>query len=141
MNRRTPGLAGLLGAALLSIGPAGCGRASAGPLSLTVVRDIPIDRATRRFDYASLDARRGLLFVADLAGGRVLVFDVRGERLVKAIGAVQGAHGVLSAPEKGRVYASATGVDQLVAIDEASLAIVARTPAGHYPDGIAFAPH
>ena len=125
---------------LLSIGSAGCARAGAAPLPLTAVRDIPIDRATRRFDYASLDAGRGLLFVADLAGGRVLVFDVRGDRFVKAIGAVQGAHGVLVVPERGRVYASATGVDQLVAIDEASLAIVARTPGGHYPDGIAFAP-
>ncbi len=129
-----------IAAALLSALAAGCGPASAGPLPLFVVRDIPIDRATRRFDYASLDAARGLLFVADLAGGRVLVFDVRRGRIVKAIDPVQSAHGVLAVPEMGRVYASATGVDQLVAIDEASLAIVARTPAGRYPDGIAFAP-
>jgi DNA-binding beta-propeller fold protein YncE len=134
-----PRLACLI-AALLSALASGCGPASAGPPPLAVVRDIPIDRATRRFDYASLDASRGLLFVADLAGGRVLVIDVRRGRLVKAIGAVQGAHGVLAVPEKGRVYASATAVDQLVVIDESSLSIVARIVAGHYPDGIALAP-
>ena len=135
-----PRLAALLSAALLSALAAGCERASATPLPLAFVRDIPIAQTTRRFDYASLDPRIGLLFVADLAGGRVLVFDVRRDRFVKAIGPVQGAHGVLAVPELGRVYASATGVDQVVAIDEATLAIIARTSGGHYPDGIAFAP-
>ena len=140
MNGRSAWLAGFLGAAVLSIVAARCERASARPLPLTVVRDIPIAQMTRRFDYASLDPRTGLLLVADLAGGRVLVFDARRDRLVKAIAGVQGAHGVLAVPQLGRVYASATGVDQVVAIDEATLAIVARTAGGHYPDGIAFAP-
>lgn len=128
--------------ALLGAGLAGCGRASAQtpPLPLKAVKDVPIGASTRRFDYASVDPKAGLLFVADLAGSRVLVFDVRQLRLVKAIGGVQSVHGVLAVPELGRVYASATGVDQLVAIDEASLKIVARTPAGHYPDGIAWEP-
>lgn len=119
----------------------GClGRAHSQALPLKHVLDIPVDKATRRFDYASLDARRGLLFVADLAGGRVLVFDVRTNRLLKAIDQVQGVHGVLAVPELGRVYASATGVDEVVAIDEATLKITARTGGGHYPDGIAWDP-
>ena len=118
------------------------GRASAqaAPLPLKAVSDVPIGAPTRRFDYASLDPRTGLLFVADLAGSRVLVFDARQSKFVKAIDGVQSVHGVLAVPELGRVFASATGVDQLVAIDEASLKIVARTPAGHYPDGIAWEP-
>jgi DNA-binding beta-propeller fold protein YncE len=78
--------------------------------------------------------------VADLAGSRVLVFDVRQNRLAGTIPGVQSVHGVLAVPELGRVYASATGVDQLVAIDETSLKIAARIPAGHYPDGIAWEP-
>ena len=127
-------------AALFGGGLAASDRASAqaAPLPLKSVKDVPIGAPTRRFDYASLDPRTGLLFVADLAGSRVLAFDVRRDRLVKAIEGVQSVHGVLAVPELGRVYASATGVDQLVAIDEASLRIVARTPAGHYPDGIAW---
>jgi YVTN family beta-propeller protein len=126
--------------ALLSLALAGCSAASAEPLPLQPVKDIPIGAPTRRFDYASLDPKTGLLFVADLAGGRVLAFDVRKDRLVRAIEGVKSVHGVLAVPELGRVYASATGVDELVAIDEATLRIVGRTPAGHYPDGIAWAP-
>jgi hypothetical protein len=110
------------------------------PLPLKAVKDVPIGAPTRRFDYASLDPRTGLLFVADLAGSRVLAFDVRELRLVGVIAGVQSVHGVLAVPELGRVYASATGVDQLVAIDEASLKIVSHAPAGHYPDGIAWDP-
>jgi DNA-binding beta-propeller fold protein YncE len=109
-------------------------------LPLKAVKDVPIGPTTRRFDYASLDPSTGLLFVADLAGSRVLVFDARQLRLVGAIAGVQSVHGVLAVPELGRVYASATGVDQLVAIDESTLKIVARTPAGHSPDGIAWEP-
>jgi YVTN family beta-propeller protein len=129
-------------AALFAASLAGSGRASAQapPLPLKAVKDVPIGAPTRRFDYASLDPRTGLLFVADLAGSRVLVFDARQPKFVKAIDRVQSVHGVLAVPELGRVYASATGVDQLVAIDETSLKVVARTSAGHYPDGIAWEP-
>jgi YVTN family beta-propeller protein len=136
----TPPLRSLAILALAGLAVAGCDRAVAQPLPLKLVTDIPIDRASRRFDYASVDSKTSLLFVADLAGGRVLVFDIRANRLLKAIVPVQGAHGVTVVPELGRVYASATGVDQVVAIDEATLQITARSPSGHYPDGIAWAP-
>ncbi|MGH7747855.1 MAG: hypothetical protein ACREQ5_24310, partial [Candidatus Dormibacteria bacterium] len=96
--------------------------------------------ATTRFDYASLDPRTGLLFVADLAHGRVDVFDVRRDRFVRAIPDVASVHGVLAVAELGRVYASATGAHQTVAIEERSLRIVARIPSGRYPDGIAWDP-
>jgi DNA-binding beta-propeller fold protein YncE len=138
MTRTSRASASLIAAALVLT--SACDRAAAQPLPLRLVTDIPIDRASRRFDYASVDPRTGLLFVADLAGGRVLVFDIRGNRLLKAIVPVQGAHGVTVVPELGRVYASATGVDEVVAIDEATLQITARSPSGHYPDGIAWAP-
>lgn len=110
------------------------------PLPLKLVRDIPVDQPTTRFDYATVDPKAGLLFVADLAGSRVLVFDTHAERLVKTINDIQSVHGTLAIPDLGRTYASATGVDQVVAIDEATLRITARTPGGHYPDGIAWDP-
>jgi DNA-binding beta-propeller fold protein YncE len=50
-------------------------------------------------------------------------------------------HGVLAVPSLGRAYASATGTDEVVAIDERTLRIVARIPGGDYPDGLAFDPH
>jgi DNA-binding beta-propeller fold protein YncE len=38
------------------------------------------------------------------------------------------------------VYASATGTNEVVAIDEKSLTIIARMPGGTYPDGMAYSP-
>ena len=118
----------------------GAAPAAPPPAPLAHAKDVPLGPPTRRFDYASLDPAAGLLFFADLAGGRVMVFDVRAGRLVKAIPGVASVHGVLAVPELGRVYASATGAHELVAIDEKTLAIVARSPAGNYPDGVAWDP-
>ncbi len=49
-----------------------------------------------------------------------------------------GAHGVLAVPALGRVYASATDARQLLTIDERTNKVLARAPAGDYPDGIAY---
>ncbi|WP_369334503.1 YncE family protein, partial [Stenotrophomonas maltophilia] len=38
------------------------------------------------------------------------------------------------------MYASATGTDEVVAIDARTRKIVARIPGGRYPDGMAYAP-
>jgi DNA-binding beta-propeller fold protein YncE len=38
------------------------------------------------------------------------------------------------------VFASATGTNEVVAIDEKTLKVVARMPGGVYPDGVAYAP-
>jgi len=48
-------------------------------------------------------------------------------------------HGVLAVPELHRVYASATGTNELAVVDDQTLQIVARVPAGDYPDGVAYA--
>jgi YVTN family beta-propeller protein len=42
-------------------------------------------------------------------------------------------------PELHRVYASATGSNELAVIDDRTLQIIARVPAGDYPDGVAYA--
>jgi len=41
-----------------------------------------------RFDYASLDAQRGLLFVAHLGASEVLEVDVHSHRVLRTIGAL-----------------------------------------------------
>jgi YVTN family beta-propeller protein len=131
---------GLACALLLSTALSACNDARAQSLPLKTVKDAAFGPATRRFDYASADPKAGLLFVADLAGGHVLVFDMRRDALVRTIDGETAAHGVLAVPELGSVYVSATGRDQVDVIDEASLRVVATIPAGHYPDGIAWAP-
>jgi DNA-binding beta-propeller fold protein YncE len=47
---------------------------------------------------------------------------------------------VLAIPSLGRVYASATGRNEVVAIDEAAFKVVAAMPGGNYPDGMAYVP-
>jgi YVTN family beta-propeller protein len=46
---------------------------------------------------------------------------------------------VLAVPALHRVYASATGTNELVVIDDQALSILGRVPAGDYPDGVAYA--
>ncbi len=126
--------------ALVLMGSWGCTAKPQKQLPLETIIDIPLGQATSRYDYASLDAKTGLLFIADLAGSRVLVVDVKANRLVKAITGVNHVHGVLAVPSQGRVYASATGDDVVATIDETTLAVIAHVPSGHYPDGMAWVP-
>ncbi|HEX4584224.1 MAG TPA: YncE family protein [Burkholderiaceae bacterium] len=109
-------------------------------LPLTLVTDVPLPGDTSRFDYASFDAGRHLLFIAHLGQSEVLAFDTRARQVVGRIGGLRHVHGVLAIPELGRVYASATGTDEVAAIDEEQLTVVARMPGGTYPDGMAYAP-
>lgn len=105
-----------------------------------LVADIPLPGDTSRFDYASLDPGRHLLFIAHLGASEILAFDTRTRAVVARIKNASHVHGVLAIPELNRVYASATGTNEVVAIDETSFAVVARMPGGIYPDGMAYAP-
>jgi DNA-binding beta-propeller fold protein YncE len=49
-------------------------------------------------------------------------------------------HGVLVVPALHRVYASATGADTAVVLDEDTATVLHTAPTGDYPDGLAFDP-
>ncbi|HKS52853.1 MAG TPA: YncE family protein [Pseudonocardiaceae bacterium] len=119
----------------------GCGRGSppAGPPQHPVGQ-IPLPGDSSRFDYASLDAGRGLLFIAHLGASQVIEVDVRAHRVVRTINNLSQVHGVLVVPERHRVYATATGSDQMVALDEDTGAALGRARTGNYPDGLAYDP-
>jgi DNA-binding beta-propeller fold protein YncE len=118
-----------------------CGRVSpaAGP-PLHQVRQIPLPGDSSRFDYASLDAERGLLFIAHLGASQLIEVDVHAHRVVRTINNLSQVHGVLVVPERHRVYATATGANQMVALDEDTGAELGRAPTGNYPDGLAYDP-
>jgi DNA-binding beta-propeller fold protein YncE len=101
---------------------------------------VPLPGGSSRFDYESFDSKLRRLYIAHLGTGTVTVFDARRRRVVKDVQGVAGAHGVLAVPELGRVYATATDSHQLVAIRDTTLAVVARTAAGSFPDGLAYDP-
>jgi DNA-binding beta-propeller fold protein YncE len=93
-----------------------------------------------RFDYASLDPDAGLLFIAHLGASQVIELDVHADRVVRVINGLSEVHGVLVVPELRRVYATATGQNQMVTLNEDTGAVLARTPTGDYPDGLAYDP-
>jgi DNA-binding beta-propeller fold protein YncE len=114
------------------------GRSDSGrALPLRVVDEIPLPGDGSRFDYASLDPARGLLFVAHLGASEIIEADIRGRKVVRTVRDISQVHGVLVAPQTRRVYATATGTNQVVALNEDTGEVLARAPTGDYPDGLA----
>jgi DNA-binding beta-propeller fold protein YncE len=124
--------AALAGAASLYAG-------HASSLPLKVAAKVALPGPTNRFDYMSLDPESRRLYIAHMNAGELLFFDVRRRRVVRTIPA-PGVHGVIVVPSLHRVYASATDDRRLLTIDAQSGKILARAPAGEYPDGVAYAP-
>jgi YVTN family beta-propeller protein len=110
-----------------------------GNLPLRVLADVPLSGGPTRFDYQSLDSSSGRLYIAHLGSDLMTVFDVNKQTIVNDVKDLKRVHGVLAVPALHRVYASATGTNELAVIDDQSLSVSARVPAGDYPDGIAFA--
>ena len=108
-------------------------------LPLRTLRDVPLSGGATRFDYQSFDENTGRLYLAHLGDGVLTVFDANKEAMVGDVKDLPRVHGVIAVPELHRIYASATGSNELAVIDDSTLQIVARVPAGDYPDGIAYA--
>jgi DNA-binding beta-propeller fold protein YncE len=109
-------------------------------LSWRQVAEIPLPGGVSRFDYQSIDATRGLLFIAHLGASRVLALDLKAQKIVADIPDVASAHGVIVVPELHRLYATATGKNQVAVIDEDTFRVVAQADGGDYPDGLAYDP-
>jgi DNA-binding beta-propeller fold protein YncE len=118
----------------------GCGQhsGSGAPLPLRSVGEITLPGNGSRFDYASVDPARGLLFIAHLGASEVIEVDLRARRVVRTVSNISQVHGVLVVPQLHRVYATATGVNQVVALDEDTGEVLARAATGDYPDGLAY---
>ena len=110
------------------------------PLGLRPAATIPLPGDSSRFDYASLDAGRGLLFIAHLGASQVIEVDIHTQRVVRTITGLPGVHGVLVLPDRHRVYATATDANQMAIIDEDTGTVLGRGPTGAYPDGLAYDP-
>jgi DNA-binding beta-propeller fold protein YncE len=108
-------------------------------LPLRTVSDVPLTGRATRLDYQSFDQQSGRLYIAHLGDDMMTVFDTNTGKVVGDVKDLKRVHGVLAVPELHRVYASATGLNELAIIDDQSLRVIARVPAGDYPDGIAYA--
>jgi DNA-binding beta-propeller fold protein YncE len=109
-------------------------------LPLRLAGELALPGDSSRFDYAALDAARGLLFIAHLGASDVVEVDVHAARVVRVIPGVSQVHGVFVVPDRHRVYATATGVNQLVILDEDTGGQLAHASTGAYPDGLAYDP-
>jgi DNA-binding beta-propeller fold protein YncE len=107
---------------------------------LRKLADVPLPGPANRFDYASLDGGRGLLYLNHMGAGEVVVFDVRGRKVIAVLKGFPRCTGILAVPALGRVFVSTPGKGQVAVIDANTNAVLARLPAGRFPDGIAFEP-
>src|SRR5882762_9090338 len=107
---------------------------------LKKVADIPLPGGTTRFDYASLDAAAGRLYFSHMGDGKLMVFDIRAEKLVTNLPGFPTMTGVLVVPSLHRVYGSVTKNHEVAVVDTEALAILKRIPDGKFPDGLAFSP-
>src|SRR2546425_10030258 len=107
---------------------------------LTKVADIPLPGGATRFDYASLDAAAGRLYFSHMGDGKLMVFDIRAEKLVTNLPGFPTMTGVLVVPSLKRAYGSVTKNHEVAVVDTETLTVVARIPDGRFPDGLAFSP-
>jgi DNA-binding beta-propeller fold protein YncE len=108
-------------------------------LPLRAVARVPLSGAAVRFDYTSVDESTHTLWIAHMDADRLLAFDLKRRRIRKTLDA-PGVHGVIAVPQVGRVYASATNAREVLTVDARTGAVLARAPAGDYPDGLAYDP-
>ncbi|HEY0384343.1 MAG TPA: YncE family protein [Candidatus Elarobacter sp.] len=113
---------------------------ASGPgLPLRLVGDFPLSGNATRFDYASLDAPRGIIWVAHMGDGSVEAFDLKANRVTLTVpfSAAASVRGVLAA--RGNVYAAAQGLGGVVVLHGASGKRLAFVRAGDV-DGLAYDP-
>src|SRR5471030_2481670 len=112
----------------MALAPAASFAATTPPPSMHTVVDVPMDASTRRLEAQSFDSRTGQLFIADVAGGRVIVVDTKSNHIVTVIRDLPGVQSVLAVPELGRLYAVSPSSYEIAVIDEKTHAVVARLP-------------
>src|SRR5258708_13984759 len=104
-----------------------------GTLPLERVEDVPLPGSASRFDYQSLDSEGGRLYIAHLGANRLTVFDTRNRRVISEVGNLASVHGVVAVPELHCIFATATGTNELVVINDKDLNVPAPVPAVDYP--------
>jgi DNA-binding beta-propeller fold protein YncE len=107
---------------------------------LKKIADVPLPGPAVRFDYQSLDASHGRLYIAHMNADQLVVFDTKKREVVANLDGFPNVHGVWAVPELGKVYASATGEHKVAILEMQNLKTIARVGPVQYPDGIAYAP-
>lgn len=109
-------------------------------LPLHQVAEVPLPGPPVRLDYQDIDVDHRRLYIAHLGASRVIAVDVEHLSVAGTVDGVASVHGVRVAPDRDRVFATATATNQLAAIQASSLTVVGRAATGHFPDGLAYDP-
>jgi len=109
-------------------------------LPLDHVADVPLPGKAARFDYQAVDPVNRRLYIAHLGDSSLVVFDLDAQRVASVVPNLPGVHGVVAAPERHLVFATATSEKTLAIIDEKTFQVRSRVPAGEYPNGLAHDP-
>lgn len=107
---------------------------------LKEVAEVPLPGPPVRFDYQSLDAEDGRLYIAHMDADQLVIFDTQMRRVIATLNGFRRVHGVIAVPEIGRVFASATGNHRMLAVDMSTLKIIGSAGPINYPDGLAYSP-
>ena len=107
-------------------------------LPLTLVADVDLPGKAVRFDYMDVDTAKQRLVIAHMNDASVVIVNLDGS-VVKVISDIPTARGVAVAGEVGKIFVTSSP-NQLVIIDNDTLAEVARVPTGRSPDGVAWDP-
>jgi DNA-binding beta-propeller fold protein YncE len=102
------------------------------------VADVDLPGNAVRFDYQDIDPVKQHLVIAHMNDASVVVVNLDGS-VVKVIPNIPTARGVAVADEVGRVFVTSSP-NQLVIIDNDTLAEVGRVPTGKSPDGVGWDP-
>ena len=122
--------------------------------------DVPLGPRADRTDYESIDPVAHRLYIANMGGGQVLVFDLAQNKLIGRLEGYPKVTGVLAVPEIHRLYASVPGAGTMASLfaglgrmglssGKGLIAIydtqiprwIGWRPGGIFPDGIAYDPH
>lgn len=116
--------------------PAG---APGGPsLPLLLFADVDLPGNAVRFDYQDLDPAKQHLVIAHMNDSSVVVVNLDGS-VVKVIPDIPTARGVAVADDVGRIFVTSSP-NQLVIVDNDTLAEVSRVQTGRSPDGVGWDP-
>src|SRR5215469_3229879 len=107
---------------------------------LRIVADLPLPGPPVRFDYQSLDASDGRLYISHTNADQLVVFDTKKRHAPGESRLDLPPLGVIAVPELARIFASVTGDHQIAVVDRASLKTLAKVGEIRYPDGLAYAP-
>jgi DNA-binding beta-propeller fold protein YncE len=146
--RSNPGsaswIASRLAIGLLLIPTFVCSQSGSGKVGstsvLTKVADVPMPGPAVRFDYQSLDAESGRLYISHMNADQMVVFDTTKRVVVANLDGFKRVHGVWAVPELSRVYASVTGEHAVAVVDSKTLHTLTKVGPITYPDGLAYAP-